>query len=279
MFWKAWKPSQQAMPAAAIRPKTSSAREAMTSARQITTASSAISRPAPTRPSSSPATVKTKSVCCSGTKPDRVCEPSNEPLAEQPAVADRDPGLLGVVAGAARVEVGVGEGQEPVDLVVLRAAPAAHREHGGRDARRRRAAPASAAGRRRRPARRRRSRRAPAWCRGRAAAGSAPPGRPAISSISVTSTQSTVRRRRPSARSATTSAMPMTTASLANSAGWMDMPPSWIHERDPLMVDAVGQHQHQARRRTRGRPAAPGSGPSGGRSRAPSPSAPGRSRC
>ena len=42
-----------------------------------------------------------------------------EPLAEQPAVADRDPRLLGVVAGAARVEVGVGERQEPVDLVVL----------------------------------------------------------------------------------------------------------------------------------------------------------------
>ncbi len=28
----------------------------------------------------------------------------------------------------------------------------------------------------------------------------------------------------------------MTTASFANSAGWMDMPPSWIHERDPLIV-------------------------------------------
>ena len=40
-----------------------------------------------------------------------------EALAEEPAVADRDPGLLDVVAGAARVEVGVGERQEAVDLV------------------------------------------------------------------------------------------------------------------------------------------------------------------
>ncbi len=70
MFWKAWNPSQQAIPEAATRPNTSSAREAMTSARQITTPSSAIRMPAPTRPSSSPATVNTKSVCCSGTKPD-----------------------------------------------------------------------------------------------------------------------------------------------------------------------------------------------------------------
>ncbi len=79
MFWKAWKPNQQAMPAAATRPKTSSAWRAMTRARQMTRDSSAISRPAPSSPSSSPATVKTKSVCCSGTKPERVCEPWNRP--------------------------------------------------------------------------------------------------------------------------------------------------------------------------------------------------------
>ena len=61
-------------------------------------------------------------------------------------------------------------------------------------------------------------------------------GTAAISSIRDTSTQSTVRRRRPSARSATTRAMPMTTASLASSEGWIDMPPSWIHDREPLIV-------------------------------------------
>ncbi len=43
-------------------------------------------------------------------------------------------------------------------------------------------------------------------------------------------------RRRASARSATSKAMPITTASFANSAGWIDIPPSWIHERDPLIV-------------------------------------------
>ena len=57
-----------------------------------------------------------------------------------------------------------------------------------------------------------------------------------MSSIRTTSIQSTVRRRRPSARSATTSAMPITTASLANSAGWIESPPSCTHERDPLIV-------------------------------------------
>ena len=84
MFWKAWKPSQQAMPAAPIRPKTSSAREAMTSARHTSTPSSRISSPEPTSPSSSPATVKTKSVCCSGTNPEWVWEPWKRPSPRRP---------------------------------------------------------------------------------------------------------------------------------------------------------------------------------------------------
>ena len=84
MFWNAWKPNQQAMPAAQTRPKTSSARRAMTRARQITTHSSAMSTPAPSSPSSSPATVKTKSVCCSGTNPARVWEPSKSPWPSRP---------------------------------------------------------------------------------------------------------------------------------------------------------------------------------------------------
>jgi hypothetical protein len=84
MFWNAWKPNQQAMPAAAIRPKTSSLRAAIASARQMMMPSSAIRKAAPTRPSSSPATVKTKSVCCSGTKPELVCEPSKSPWPKRP---------------------------------------------------------------------------------------------------------------------------------------------------------------------------------------------------
>ena len=84
MFWNAWKPNQQAIPAAAIRPKVSSVWKAMTRARQITTPSSAMRTPAPTRPSSSPATVKMKSVCCSGTKPERVWDPSNSPCPNSP---------------------------------------------------------------------------------------------------------------------------------------------------------------------------------------------------
>ena len=43
----------------------------------------------------------------------------------------------------------------------------------------------------------------------------------------------------PSVRSATSSAIPITTASLANSAGWMDSPPITIHEREPLIVEPI----------------------------------------
>ena len=84
MFWNAWKPNQQAIPAPARRPNMSSARAAMRIARQSSTKNSTISAAAPTSPSSSPATVKTKSVCCSGTKPDWVCEPWNSPWPNKP---------------------------------------------------------------------------------------------------------------------------------------------------------------------------------------------------
>jgi hypothetical protein len=60
-------------------------------------------------------------------------------------------------------------------------------------------------------------------------------GMPAITSIPTTSTAPT-RARRPSARSATSSAMPITTASLASSEGWIDIPPMSIHDREPLIV-------------------------------------------
>ena len=61
-----------------------------------------------------------------------------------------------------------------------------------------------------------------------------------MASIPSTSREPTsLVRSDPSVRSATSSAIPITTASLANSAGWMDMPPSWIQEREPLIVSPI----------------------------------------
>ena len=60
-------------------------------------------------------------------------------------------------------------------------------------------------------------------------------GTPAITSIPTTSAVPT-RVRRPSLRSATSSAIPITTASLANSDGWIDIPARSIHDREPLIV-------------------------------------------
>ena len=64
-------------------------------------------------------------------------------------------------------------------------------------------------------------------------------GTAATASISETSTAPTYGRRRPSERSARTSAMPTTTASLASSDGWIDRPPSRSHDCDPLMVEPI----------------------------------------
>ena len=61
-------------------------------------------------------------------------------------------------------------------------------------------------------------------------------GIPAITPISPTSTRPTRRRREFSIRSAMIIAIPTTTASLANSAGWMESPPSISQEREPLIV-------------------------------------------
>ena len=60
-------------------------------------------------------------------------------------------------------------------------------------------------------------------------------GIPAITSMPIT-VPSPSGPRRPSVRSATSSAIPTTTASLANSEGCTDMLPSWIHDREPLIV-------------------------------------------
>ena len=65
-------------------------------------------------------------------------------------------------------------------------------------------------------------------------------GSEATASMPRTSRWRTSRwRQEPSVRSATTSAMPMTTESLANSAGWIDMPAMTIHDREPLMVEPM----------------------------------------
>ena len=61
-------------------------------------------------------------------------------------------------------------------------------------------------------------------------------GTAAMPSISATSASPTWPRQRPSARSATTSAIPITTASFANSDGWIDRPPIISHDCDPLTV-------------------------------------------
>ena len=84
MLTKLWNASHATTPAATSRPKTSVAREAIRSPRHSTTPSRASSVDAPSSPSSSPATVKMKSVCCSGMKFPRVCVPSNSPLPNTP---------------------------------------------------------------------------------------------------------------------------------------------------------------------------------------------------
>ena len=128
MFWKAWKPNQQAMPAAQTRPKTSSARRAMTRARQITTPSSAMSTPGTEQAQLLPRDREDEVGLLLGHEAGPGLGAVEEPLAEQAAVADRDPGLLDVVARAARVERRVDEGEEPVDLVGLQHAGGHRRE-------------------------------------------------------------------------------------------------------------------------------------------------------
>ncbi len=118
-FWNAWKPNQQAMPAAASRPKTSSVRVAIASARQITSAEQRDQHAGAEQPELLPRHGEHEVGVLLGHEPGAGLRAVEQPLAEQPAVADRDPGLLDVVAGAARVEVGVGEREEPVDLVLL----------------------------------------------------------------------------------------------------------------------------------------------------------------
>ena len=79
MLMKDWTPNQIAIPDATSRPNMSSARAAIRIARTSTMASRAMMVIAPTKPSSSPATAKMKSVCCSGTKLPATSWPWNRP--------------------------------------------------------------------------------------------------------------------------------------------------------------------------------------------------------
>ena len=84
MFTKLWKANHDTTPAATNRPNGSVARAAIRMPRQSTTPRARMMPDAPTRPSSSPATVNTKSVCCSGMNRPCVWEPWNSPLPVRP---------------------------------------------------------------------------------------------------------------------------------------------------------------------------------------------------
>ncbi len=64
-------------------------------------------------------------------------------------------------------------------------------------------------------------------------------GTAAMPSISATSTALMPRPREFSVRSATIIAIIVTTLSLANSAGWTDIPPIISHDREPLIVEPI----------------------------------------
>ena len=74
-FTNTWMASIDAMPAARYVPKGSLANSAILTARQMRRANNISTKMAPTKPNSSPITVKMKSVCCSGTKSRFVCVP------------------------------------------------------------------------------------------------------------------------------------------------------------------------------------------------------------
>ncbi len=79
-FSNTWKPIMQRTPTHIRRPTGSRASCAVRQIRQTIPASRSSRSPAPAKPSSSPATVKMKSVCCSGTEPPLVSGPSKSPL-------------------------------------------------------------------------------------------------------------------------------------------------------------------------------------------------------
>ena len=110
MFWKAWKPNQQTIPAPASRPNMSSAGAAMRTARHSSTRNSAMMRRRPDQAELLARDREDEVGVLLGHEARLRLRAVEQALPEQPAVADRDPGLRGVVAGAARVERRVEEG-------------------------------------------------------------------------------------------------------------------------------------------------------------------------
>ncbi len=86
MFSKAWTPIHTATPTATRRPK-ASARRATTAARATMNPMSRMIPRAPTKPSSSPATEKMKSVSWKGIRPDWVWLPWKRPSPSRPPEA------------------------------------------------------------------------------------------------------------------------------------------------------------------------------------------------
>ena len=120
VFSNIWNASIDNTPTHTSAPKKSRESLAVRQVRHITMANRARSTTAPRKPSSSPTDVKMKSVCCSGTKPPWVCEPSPRPSPPNAAVRDRLLRLLLVVGVALRVRASrIDERREPVDLVLL----------------------------------------------------------------------------------------------------------------------------------------------------------------
>ena len=262
MLTKLWKANQQTTPAATSRPNGSGERDA-------------IRRPAPQhrpeqgqqqrgaeQPELLPRDGEDEVGLLLGDEAPGGLGALEQALAEQPAGADGDARLVGVVADAARVELGVGEGGEPVDLVVVEHADL-HRR------RRRRATPATSS---------------PPIQRGGAPDTASTPstmktststvprsGCSMISAIgtaasaSASSTSPSRGPRSPSRTSASSIAMPTTSATFASSAGctWKP-PPSTIHEWAPLIVEPSGVSTATSPATRRGRrpgrtPAATGS--------------------
>ena len=105
MFWNAWKPNQHAIPAAATRPKSVvGVRTAICSARQMTTAEQDDQDPGTDQAELLAGHGEDEVGVLLGHEAGPGLRAVEQTLAEDPAVADRDPRLLGVVAGAARVE-------------------------------------------------------------------------------------------------------------------------------------------------------------------------------
>ena len=84
IFSNIWNENHAMTPVQTNRPKGSGVLRAIEKARINKIRYKIKINPLPTNPSSSPATVKIKSVCCSGTNRPLVCGPSNNPVPSNP---------------------------------------------------------------------------------------------------------------------------------------------------------------------------------------------------